>query len=111
MVLSTVSVFATGVLLLAEGPGASSTLRTLHKASFIVWIAATAVHVFGHLPDLERILLTRKTERYEYNRFAAGRLGRALALSGAIVAGLLLAIVLIPHYGGWSHFESVRHDH
>jgi hypothetical protein len=112
VVLSTVSVFTTGVLLLAEGPGASSTLRTLHKASFIVWIGATGVHVLGHLPDLGRILLARRAERYEYNRFAAGHLGRALALSGAIVAGLVVAIVLIPHYGGWSHFESVRHpDH
>lgn len=112
VVLSTISVFVTGVLLLAEGPGASSTLRTLHKASFIVWIAAAAVHMLGHLPDLGRILLTRKSEQYEYNRFAAGHLGRVLALSGAIVAGLVVAIVLIPHYGGWSHFESIRHhDH
>jgi hypothetical protein len=67
------------------------------------------VHVLGHLPDLGRILLARKGERYEYNRFAAGHLGRTLALSGAIVAGLVLAIVLIPHFGGWSHFESMRH--
>lgn len=106
---STVSVFATGILLLAEGPGASHTLRTLHKASFIVWVVATSVHVLGHLPDLARILLARKGEHYEYNRLAAGQLGRALALSGAILAGVIVAIVLIPDFGGWSHFESVRH--
>lgn len=109
VVASTVAVFSTGVLLLTEGPAASHTLRTLHKASFIVWVAATGVHVLGHLPDLARILLTRKGERYEYNQLAAGHLGRTLALSGAIVAGLVLAIVLIPHFGGWSHFESMRH--
>lgn len=112
VVLSTVSVFATGVLLLAEGPGASSTLRTLHKVSFIVWVAVTGIHVLGHLPDLARILLIRRGERYEYNQLAAGHLGRTIALSGVIVAGLVLAIVLIPHFGGWSHFESLRHhDH
>jgi hypothetical protein len=109
VVVSTVSVFATGVLLLAEGPGASSTLRTLHKVSFIVWVAVTGVHVLGHLPDLARILFIRRGERYEYNQLAAGHLGRTIALSGAIVAGLVLAIVLIPHFGGWSHFESLRH--
>lgn len=109
VVLSTISVFTTGVLLLTEGPAASHTLRTLHKASFIVWVAATGIHVLGHLPDLARILLTRKGERYEYNHLAAGQLGRVLALSGAIVTGLVLAIVLIPHFGGWSHFESIRH--
>jgi hypothetical protein len=117
VVFSTVAVFATGVLLLAEGPGASGTLRTLHKASFIVWVGATALHVLGHLPDLGRILLTRSGghrggRRYEYNRLAAGGLGRTLALSGAVVAGLVLAVLLIPHFGGWSHFESIRHhDH
>ena len=112
VVLATVAVFATGVLLLAEGPGASGTLRTLHKASFIVWVGVTALHVLGHLPDLGRILLTRRSGRYEYNRLAAGGVGRTLVLSGAIVAGLVLAVVLIPHFGGWSHFESIRHhDH
>lgn len=112
VVASTVSVFTTGVLLLAEGPGASHTLRTLHKLSFFIWLAVSGIHVLGHLPDLARILLTRKGEHYEYNQLAAGHLGRTLALSGAVVAGMVLAIVLIPHFGGWSHFESVRHhDH
>lgn len=111
VVLSTVAVFATGVLLLAEGPGASGTVRTLHKVSFIVWVGAAAVHMLGHLPDLGRILLTRSGGRYEYNRLAAGDIGRALALTGAIVAGLAVAILLMPHFGGWSHFESIRHHH
>jgi hypothetical protein len=109
VVASTISVFTTGVLLLADGPGAPHTLRTLHKASFIVWVAATGMHVLGHLPDLGGILITRGGERYEYNHLAAGHLGRTLALSGAIVAGLVLSILLIPHFGGWSHFESIRH--
>jgi hypothetical protein len=124
VVLTTAAVFATGVLLLAEGPGASGTLRTLHKASFILWIGATALHVLGHLPDLARILLRRSggpagdgryaygRGRYEYNRLAAGGIGRTLALGGAIVAGAVLAVLLIPHFAGWSHFESIRHlDH
>lgn len=111
VVLSTLAVFATGVALLAEGPGASATLRTLHKASFIVWIGFTALHVLGHLPDLPRALLRRRGERYEYNPLAAGGVGRVLALTGAVVAGALLATLLIPHFAGWSHFEAFhRHD-
>jgi hypothetical protein len=106
---STVAVFATGVLLLAEGSGASDTLRTLHKASFIVWIGVTALHVLGHLPDLSGLLLVRRNGRHEYNRLAAGGLGRTLTIAGALVAGLVLAIVLIPQFGDWSHFEAVRH--
>jgi hypothetical protein len=113
VVASTVGVFATGVALLAEGPGGSGTLRTLHKGSFVVWIGATALHVLGHLPDLARILLVRRGEphgdrRYEYNRLAAGGVGRALAIGGALVAGAALAVLLVPHFGGWSHFEAFR---
>lgn len=119
VVASTAGVFATGIVLLAEGPGASGTLRTLHKASFIVWVGATALHVLGHLPDLPRILLTRSIRsgephgdrRYEFNRLAAGGVGRTLALTGAIVAGVVVAILLTPHFGAWSHFESIRHHH
>lgn len=111
VVLSTLAVFATGVALLLEGPSASGTLRTLHKASFIVWIAFAALHVLGHLPDLPRALLKREGERYEYNPLAAGGVGRALTLTGAILAGALLATLLIPHFAGWSHFEAFHHHH
>jgi hypothetical protein len=109
VVASTLAVFATGIALLADGPEASGTLRTLHKASFIVWIAFTALHVLGHLPDLPRALMRRRGQRYEYNRLAAGGVGRVLALTGAVVAGALLAILLIPHFAGWSHFEAFHH--
>lgn len=109
VVLSTLAVFATGTVLLAEGPGASGTLRTLHKVSFIVWIAVTVPHVLGHLPDLPRALLRRRGGRYEYNPLAAGGIGRVLTLTGAIFAGMLLAVLLIPHFAGWSHFEAFHH--
>ncbi|HEY8303855.1 MAG TPA: hypothetical protein VIG42_04610 [Solirubrobacteraceae bacterium] len=112
VVLTSVAVLATGVALLAIGPGASGTLRGLHKASFIAWIALMGLHVLVHLPDLQATFVSRRGERLEYNRLASGRAGRAIALVGAIVAGAVVAIVLIPHFGEWSHFEAVRHhDH
>ncbi|MGH2832331.1 MAG: hypothetical protein ACRDK2_06110 [Solirubrobacteraceae bacterium] len=109
VVATTLAVFATGIALLVEGGSTSGTLRELHKISFILWIAAMAIHVLGHLPDMSRVFLTRDGERYELNRLAAGSLGRALALSGAIVAGLVLAILLIPDFASWSHFEAFHH--
>ncbi len=110
VVATTLAVFATGIVLLAQGSGASPTLRELHKLSFILWIAATAVHVLGHLPDMGHVFFKREGERYELNRLAAGSLGRALTLGGAIVAGAVLAILLIPHFASWSHFEAF-HNH
>jgi hypothetical protein len=111
MVASTVAVLATGVALLAVGPDSAGTLRGLHKASFIVWIVFIALHVLGHLQDIQKTFLTERGGRVEYNSLAAGRAGRMIALAGALVAGAVLAIVLIPHFGAWSHFEAFRHNH
>ncbi|MGH2903294.1 MAG: hypothetical protein ACRDK7_06895 [Solirubrobacteraceae bacterium] len=109
IVASTVAVFATGIALLFTAPASSGTLRTLHKASFILWIGFMAIHVLGHLGDLDKTFLTRRGGRVEYNDLAAGRAGRAIALLGALVAGVVLAILLIPHFGAWSHFEAFHH--
>jgi len=110
VVVSTIAVFATGVALLAIGPAAGGTLRALHKASFIVWIGFTAIHVLGHLSDLQKIFLIRRAGRMEYNSLAAGALGRTISIAGALIAGVVLAILLIPHFGAWSHFEVFRAD-
>lgn len=114
VVASTVGVFATGVALLFVGPASAGILRPLHKASFIVWIGFTALHVLGHLPDLPRAFLASGDGRLSllrssggavYSPHAAGGVGRAIALAGALVAGVVLAIVLIGHFGAWVHME------
>ncbi len=56
VVVSTVVVFATGVVLMIVGPGDREPSLLLHKASFVVWLGFTAVHVLGHLPELIRSL-------------------------------------------------------
>jgi hypothetical protein len=111
VVASSVAVLATGVALLFTRPASAHTLRTLHKVSFIVWVAFTAIHLLGHLPDLQKTFLTERGGRVEYNDLAAGRTGRIVSLAGALVAGAVLAIVLIPHFGAWSHFEAFHHHH
>ncbi len=111
VVATSVAVLATGVGLLFLGPESSGTLRLLHKVSFIVWVAFVALHVLGHLPDIQKIFLTRSRGRVEYNRHAAGSSGRIISIVGALVAGVVLAIVLIPHFGAWTHFEAFRHHH
>ena len=54
VVLSTVGVFASGLVLLLAGPSSRGQWLLIHKASFIVWVAVTAVHVLGHLPGIAR---------------------------------------------------------
>ncbi len=109
VVASTLAVLATGVALLLVGPESAGTLRQLHKLSFIVWVAFTALHVLGHLPDLQKTFLIQREGRFEYNELAAGRAGRTLSIAGALLAGVVLAILLIPSYGAWSHFEVFHH--
>jgi hypothetical protein len=111
LVATSVSVLLTGVALLFITPESSGTLRLLHKASFIVWVAFMALHVAGHLPDIQKIFLTRRDGRVEYNKHAAGATGRIISIVGALVAGIVLAILLIPHFGAWTHFEAFRHHH
>ena len=50
IVVSAVVLLATGVALLAMGPGGG--LRDLHKFSFIVLFATLSVHVLAHLRKL-----------------------------------------------------------
>jgi hypothetical protein len=51
VVVSTLAVFATGVGLLALGPGHDALIGA-HKASFVVWLSVTGVHVLAHLRRL-----------------------------------------------------------
>lgn len=107
VVLTTVVVFASGVALLFAGPSSRHTLLPIHKVSFIVWVAFTAVHVLAHLPAIGRLLATRSSGRSlgadftDGNRELDGRIGRGISLASAITLGVVLAILLIPEFGPW----------
>lgn len=80
VVVSTVVLFATGVAMVAVGHGRGPVLL-LHKASFVVWFAATAIHVLAYLPKVPRLA------------FADGR--PWLLVSSAIVVGAVIAVATI----------------
>jgi hypothetical protein len=107
VVLSTLVVFVSGVVLLFAGPSARATWFPIHKDSFFVWVAFMAIHVIGHLPSMPRVLRTDHSRYPDYYHEAGGdvtgRAGRVLALSSALVAGAVLAILVIPQFGPWLH--------
>jgi hypothetical protein len=120
VVVSSIVVFGTGVALLLAGPSSRSSLLPLHKISFIVWIAFTALHVLGHVPDLAQGLRfkDRRADAAsavghaaadELVSYSAGNAGRALSLGGAIVAGTVLAILYIPQFAPWIHARHFPH--
>jgi hypothetical protein len=111
VVLTTVVVFASGIWLMLTSPLNRSTPLLVHKASFFVWLAVTALHVLGHLPGLGAISI--EGGGFASQRLgspaAAGAAGRWIALAGAIVAGLVLALVLIPHFSLWTAPRAFAH--
>jgi len=101
VVLTTVVVFASGIVLLFGGPGSRATWLPIHKVSFIVWLVFTALHVLGHLPQMPAALRAARPGEGRARR-TAGDTGRWIALAGAIVGGVVLAIAVIPHFGVWT---------
>jgi hypothetical protein len=105
VVLSTVVVFATGVALLLTGPSERSLLLPLHKISFFVWLAVTALHVLGHLADLPAALAADRRAARPWDDHGSGRGARGLAIAGAIVGGLVLALLSESRFGAWANFH------
>lgn len=129
VVLSTIAVFATGVVLLFVGPQSSlrGTLQPLHKDAFIVWVVFMALHVAGHIAEIPGALDPRYEGRLtalaseiteslpgmrrsaaiaeprEWDAHGTGRAGRMLSLSGVVVAGIVLALVSLSWFGPWLH--------
>lgn len=119
VVFFTVAVFASGVALLALGPGSRQPLDEIHKVSFIAWIVVTAVHVLAHLPETVDVLedATRTRREVLASPGAAssmrGRSGsaepvpggraRAAALLISLLGGAAIAVALIGQYSVWTH--------
>ncbi len=85
LVASTVVLFGTGVLLLVRDQTHGLTVG-LHKASFIVWVGATGIHVLAHVLKLPPLLRLR-------GRGDVLRLG---VVAAVLAAGALLAVATLP---------------
>ena len=96
LVLSTLTLFGTGVGLLAfPHRGALSGLR---KASFIVWFGAMTIHLLAYGIRAGRDGVAELAGRYLQ--------GRALRLAGAglaLAVGIAIALATYPLAGAWFH--------
>jgi hypothetical protein len=85
VVASTLVLFGTGIYLIATHE-VQGTAVGLHKASFVVWLVATSVHVLARLVRMREILQAR------YPGIAL-RLGVAAV---TVVAGAVVATATLP---------------
>ena len=99
VVVLTVAVLATGIALLFVPTADRSEWLFLHKATFVLWLGAMALHVLGHL--LETATLTWSDLSRRTRRQVRGAGAREWLLVAALVLGILLAIVVTPHASGW----------
>jgi hypothetical protein len=122
VVASTLVVFVTGILLLLDGPSGRDSWLLAHKVSFFVWLGATALHVLGHLAELPHSLRATNRRRRlspvatrapdtdgRRSPLATGEPARWIALAGAVAAGLILALVLIPEFASWTAHGAIGH--
>jgi hypothetical protein len=110
VVASTIVVFASGIVLLLAGPRGRQPFVAVHKVSFVLWLAFTGIHVLGHLEELVRSLRSAGTDG-ELRWESPGSAGRSIALIGALVGGVVLAIALIPDFATWTANGAFLHHH
>jgi hypothetical protein len=107
VVVLTVTVVASGIALLLAPFSWRSTLLLVHKASFILWFGAMALHVLGHLADTAR-LAPRDWLRHTRQQ-VDGAGPRQWALAASLVLGLILAVVVVPQVGPWLMARAAGH--
>ena len=99
VVVLTVVVFASGVGLVFLPLRFSSPLLLVHQASFVLWFAATAVHVLGHVNETAQMAPRDWMPRSR--RQVRGATPRQWVLVSSLGLGLVFALLLTPYAYGW----------
>jgi hypothetical protein len=112
IMLLTAGVFGSGVMLAVAGPAGRQPWLLLHKASFVLWFCAMAIHVLAYLPRLPRLLSaeargvvlpeghgSRAPSRAA--QLIGGRRVRLMLLLGSLALGLVIAVLTVHLAGRW----------
>lgn len=99
VVVSTVVVIGSGIGLLVAPVADRPNLLLLHKASFVLWFGAMALHVLGHLFDTAR--LAPRDWVAPWRRQVRGASLRQWALVTSVAAGIPLGLLLLDRVGPW----------
>jgi hypothetical protein len=107
IILLTACVFGSGVMLAVTGPRQGPWML-LHKASFILWFCAMAIHVLAYVPRLPRLLAAEARGDTGAGRHArramevlGGRGTRLALLIASLVIGLVIALLTVHLEGQW----------
>jgi hypothetical protein len=107
LVLSTLTLFGSGVALIIVGHGGGPLLQ-LHAVSFAVWGVLIAIHILAYLTRVLRVGLADWRRRPAPS--VAGDRSRRAALLGALLAGVILALATYSAQDAWlDHRHQQRH--
>jgi hypothetical protein len=118
IMLLTTGVFGTGVMLAIVGPSGRQPWLLYHKATFILWFAAMAIHVLAYAPRLPKLLnaeahgvaLPQDGSRghpasgrpaARAAQILGGRGVRLSLLAASLTAGLVIALLTVHLAGPW----------
>ena len=102
VVASTAALFASGVALLVLGPRRGLVLG-LHKASFVVWLTTTGIHVVVYVWRVQSLALA--DWRRASPARGSGTFLRRTLLAATLVAGVVLALATVRYAAPWRHFQ------
>lgn len=107
VVVLTVAVLASGVALVLAPKAIGGRLLLIHKASFVLWFGAMAIHVLGHLVETARHAPSDWVRRTR--RDVAGAGARQWAIVGSLVAGCILGAAMLGPASTY-RVQRPRHD-
>lgn len=120
IMLLTITVFGSGVILGLVGPSARQPWLLIHKASFVLWFCAMAIHVLAYVLRLPRHLFAEAHGRalpgenggwpaIRAARILRGRGIRLALLTASLAAGLLIALLTYHDAAIWQTSGALIH--
>jgi hypothetical protein len=112
VMLLTIVVFGSGVMLAVIGPAGRQPWLLFHKASFVLWLGAMAIHVLAYLLRLPRTLYAEALGRaapegdggwsaIRAGQILRGRGTRLVLLLASLALGLVIALLLYHRVDLW----------
>lgn len=112
LVVLTVLLLASGVILVLDPHAVGGQMLFVHKASFVLWFGAMAIHVLGHLAETAKLApldLARRTRSQ-----IRGASARQWTLVVSLALGVMLGVLMLgptAHYLTHSAFLFHFHFH
>lgn len=103
LLLVTLAVFITGFALAVVGPAHEGLFFLAHAASVALWLPLVAAHIYAHIRKVPG-LISEDWSNHPANR-VSGRAGRVYLNMGALIVGLVAAVLMMPVSAPWSHWR------